>query len=104
MHYDPAIQIPLPSIGRCRKALFNHMKEKDIKENIEAGSQYFVGVRFNKDRENYSVYLLDASKEFVDTIQIWAGDRDKVFSDPRRIIPWATKLGFLAIVSEDITL
>lgn len=78
------------------------MKEKDIKKKIENGESFFVGVRCNELGGKYSVYLISESKEFIDDIQVWAGEGDKTFRDPRKIIPWARKLGLKGIITEDL--
>jgi poly(A) polymerase Pap1 len=78
------------------------MKEKEIKDLIDAGDTFYIGVRYNKDNENYSVYLATSSKEYIDSIHVWDGEREKVFSDPRRILVWAKRLGVVGVCFDPI--
>lgn len=77
------------------------MKEKDIRAQIEDGGTFYVGVRFNEEGK-YSVYLMSEDREFIDDIQVWAGEGDKTFRDPRKIVTWAKKLGLKGVIAEDI--
>lgn len=77
------------------------MKEKDIRTKIEDGGSYYIGVRYNEEGK-YSVYLMTEDREFVDDIQVWAGEGDKTFRDPRKIAPWAKKLGLKGVITEDV--
>ena len=59
------------------------MKEKTIIDLVERGEKLCIGVRYNQNNEEYTVYLATESHEFIEDINIWSGGRLKVFADPR---------------------
>lgn len=78
------------------------MKEKTIIDLVERGEKLCIGVRYNQNNEEYTVYLATESHEFIEDINIWSGGRLKVFADPRRILSWAKNLGMKSVFFEDI--
>lgn len=78
------------------------MKEKTIIEQVAKGKELYVGVKYDFENETYAVYIASKNREFIEDIHIWSGERIKTFVDPRKITPWAEKLGFCGIYFEDI--